>query len=266
MTSLTERAEQANNNIKNLQSSGFYRDLPSVTQQIDMSDYEVGDQDPDMIPVHLAWLRVRKEVGAIAKREEYKERDRETGNTRVSYNFRGVDTTVNVFGPVTLRHGVSILPIHVDAEHRDTTSSRGNKMRECTVTVTWLVIGPRGDALPPMQSAGEALDTADKGTAKAQSVALRVLLLGGGLTPTNEPDPDSQHIDRGEAPIRQPSSYVDEITNPRTSRARLQQIRAELVSSRQMDAIVSNENGDDEKIGMMIDRIGKERARAEGWL
>jgi ERF superfamily len=261
--SLTERAEQAAETISGLVGSGFYREPAPAPPQIDMSDYEVSPDDPEMVPVHIAWLRVRKEVGGIAKREQYKEKDRDSGTSRVVYNFRGVDTTVNTFSPVTLRHGVNILPIHVHAEHRDTTSSRGNKMRECTVTVTWLVQGPKGDYLPPMQSCGEALDTADKGTAKAQSVALRVLLLSSALVPTNEPDPDSQHIDRGEAPIRQPSSYVDEITNPRTSPARLRQIHAELKSARQLDAIVANEHGDDEKIGPMVVRIGRERAAAE---
>lgn len=263
MTSLTDRAEAAANGEQSRRQWSHDALVEPQPPQIDMSGYEVSPEDPEMVPVHIAWLRVRKEVGGIAKREEYKEKDRETGSTRVSYKFRGVDTTVNEFSPVTLRHGVSILPIRVDTEHRDTTSSRGNKMRECTVTVTWLVIGPKGDALPPMQSSGEALDTADKGTAKAQSVALRVLLLSSALVPTNEPDPDSQHIDRGEAAIRQPGSYVNEITDPRTSPARLRQIHAELKAARQLDALVANEIGDDEAIGQMVVRIGKERAAAE---
>lgn len=218
-----------------------------------MAGYEPGDDDPDMVPVHLAWLRVRKEVRAIAKGEQYN-----GGGTR--FNFRGVDTVVNTFGPVTLKHGVNVLPTRVDAEYRDTTTSKGNKMRECTVRVSWLIVGPKGDTLPPLQTQGEALDSADKGTAKAQSVALRVLLLTGGLTPTHDKDPDASHVERGETPARPAVQYLDEICHPQTSAGRLRQIHHELSSTRQLGALVTNEVGVEEQIGAMVVRIGKERA------
>jgi len=219
-----------------------------------MADYEPGDGDPDMVPVHIAWLRVRKDVRGIAKSEQYN-----GGGTR--FNFRGVDTVVNTFGPVTLRHGVNIFPVDVDAQYRDTTTSKGNKMRECTVTVSWMVMGPKGDTLPALlKTQGEALDSADKGTAKAQSVALRVLLLTGGLTPTHDKDPDASYVERGEAPIRPAVSYLDEICHPDTSAGRLRQIHYELKTTRQLGALVTNEVGDEEAIGEMVVRIGKERA------
>jgi ERF superfamily protein len=217
-----------------------------------MAGYEPGEDDPEMVPVHLAWLRVRKEVRAIAKGEQYN-----AAGTR--YNFRGVDTVVNTFGPVTLKHGVNVLPTRVDAEYRDTTTSKGNKMRECTVCVSWLIVGPKGDTLA-LQTQGEALDSADKGTAKAQSVALRVLLLTGGLTPTHDKDPDASHVERGENPIRPAATYLDEVCNPQTSAGRLRQIHHELGSTRQLGALVTNEVGDEEQIGAMVVRIGKERA------
>ncbi|WP_228975020.1 ERF family protein [Streptomyces sp. DH12] len=217
-----------------------------------MATYEPGDGNPDMVPVHIAWLRVRREVRAISKGEQYN-----GGGTR--FNFRGVDTVVNTFGPVTVRHGVNIFPVDVEAEYRDTTTSKGSKMRECTVRVSWLVMGPKGDTLPLLRSQGEALDSADKATAKAQSVALRVLLLTGGLTPTHDKDPDASYMQRGEAPTRPAVSYLDEICNPRTSAGRLRQIHYELRTTQQLGALVTNETGDEEAIGEMVVRIGKER-------
>jgi hypothetical protein len=206
-----------------------------------------------MVPVHLAWLRVRRDVRGIAKREQYN-----AAGTR--YNFRGVDTVVNTFGPVTLRHGVNIFPVKVEAEYRDTTTSKGNKMRECTVTVSWMVMGPMGDTLPMLlQSQGEALDSADKGTAKAQSVALRVLLLSGGLTPTHDQDPDATHVERGEAPVRPAASYLDEILDVNTSRQRLAQINYEIKQGGLYNAAITNEVGESEQLGAFLYRIGQER-------
>lgn len=219
-----------------------------------MAGYEPGETDPEMVPVHLAWLRVRKEVRAIAKGEQYN-----GGGTR--FNFRGVDTVVNTFGPVTLKHGINIFPVGIDAEHRDTTTSKGSKMRECTVTVSWMVMGPMGDTLPTLlKTRGEALDSADKGTAKAQSVALRVLLLTGGLTPTHDKDPDSSYIERGnEAPARSAESYRDEILDKKTSPGRLQQIGYELGNLRMLGNKVQNETGDWETLDSLGRRIYGER-------
>jgi hypothetical protein len=218
-----------------------------------MADYEPGEDDPEMVPVHIAWLRVRKEVRAIAKREQYN-----GGGTR--FNFRGVDTVVNTFGPVTLKHGINIFPIGVEAAYRDTTTSKGSKMRECTVTVTWMVMGPKGDTLPvPLQSQGEALDSADKGTAKAQSVAQRVLLLTGGITPTHDPDPDSKNFERGEPIGPTAEEYRDEQLDPKTSPSRLNQIRNELRARGMLNAKVTNETGELETLDSIGGRMYMER-------
>ncbi|KAA6224234.1 hypothetical protein CP973_07075 [Streptomyces albofaciens JCM 4342] len=204
--------------------------------------------------MHIAWLRVRREIRAIAKKEQYN-----GGGTR--FNFRGVDTVVQHFGPVTLKHGINIFPVDVDAEHRDTTSAKGSKMRECTVTVSWMVMGPKGDTLPALlKTRGEALDSADKGTAKAQSVALRVLLLTGGLTPTHDKDPDASYVERGnEAPARSAESYRDELLDPKTSPARIQQIGYELSNLRMMGAKVTNETGESETLDSLGRRVYAER-------
>ena len=217
-----------------------------------MVDYEPGEDDPEMVPVHLAWLRVRKDVRAIAKGEQY-----DDGWSK--YSFRGVDATVQAFAPVTMRHGVNVMPHKVDATYRDTKTAKGKATRECTVTVTWHIIGPRGDVIVA-QSQGEALDSGDKGTAKAQSVALRVLLLNGGLVPTGDPDPGSSTIDRGEASVRSAVSYLDEICDPNTSAGRLRQIHFELKQGNLLGALITNEVGVEEQIGAMVVRIGKERA------
>ncbi|PJN31502.1 hypothetical protein CG717_16355 [Streptomyces sp. CB02613] len=204
-----------------------------------------------MIPVHLAWLRVRKEVRAIAKGEQY-------SAPGTKFNFRGVDTVVNTFGPVTLKHGVNVFPVQVDATYRDTTTNKGNKMRECTVRVSWLIVGPKGDTLS-LQTQGEALDSADKGTAKAQSVALRVLLLTGGLTPTHDKDPDSSHIERGESAARTPESYRDEQLDKGTSPSRLNQIRNELRDLGMLNSRVQNETGELETLDSIGGRMYRER-------
>ncbi|WP_405391104.1 ERF family protein [Streptomyces sp. NBC_01102] len=218
-----------------------------------MADYEPGDDDPEMVPVSVAWLRVRREIRAIAKGELY-------NALGTKFNFRGVDTVVNVFGPVTLKHGINVLSSKVEASYGEKTTAKGSKMRECSVLVTWTVIGPMGDTLT-LQTMGEALDTADKATTKAQSVALRTLLLAFGLTPTHDTDPDTDRIERGnEAPARSAESYRDEILDKKTSQGRLQQIGYELGNLRMLGRKVTNEVGEQETLDALGQRIYKERS------
>lgn len=253
MTTIAERAAAAAGRADTAPPQAAAPAAEEFVPALDpMADYEPGDDDPDMVPVHIAWLRVRKEIRAIAKGEQYN-----GGGTR--FNFRGVDTVVNTFGPVTLKHGVNVFPVHVEASYRDTTTSKGSKMRECTATVTWQIVGPRGDQLM-LQTQGEALDSADKGTAKAQSVALRVLLLSAGLTPTHDKDPDATYIERGnDAPARSAESYRDEILDKKTSPQRIQQIGYEVSNARMLQTKVQNETGDWETLASLGPRIYNER-------
>lgn len=253
MTSLTQRAEQAANGEAPAATAPYVaapaeQFMPAADP---MADYEPGDGDPDMVPVNIAWLRVRREIRAIGKGELYNQ-----SGTR--FNFRGVDTVVNVFGPVTLKHGVHVLPVQTTAVYSDKTAKSGSKMRECAVTVTWQIMGPKGDTLT-LQTMGEALDLADKATTKAQSVALRTLLLSTGLTPTHEADPDSSYIERGEAPVRSAESYRDEMLEQKTSPARLSQIRIELDGLSMLNARVQNETGDLETLDSIGGRMYRER-------
>lgn len=229
--------------------------VPAPSEPLPDIDIPVPEGGPASVPVHVAWANVMGEVRAVVKEHETTEGPR--------FWYRGVDEALNVFGPACRAHGVLVLPYRVEASYRDTKTSRDKATRECTVLVTYWIYGPNGDHLE-VQAAGESLDPGDKGTAKAQAVALRTLLYHAGLVPTRDPDPDSQHIERGEASVRSATDYRDEALNPDTSVRRLRQMRYELVQARQLGALITNENGDDERIGDLIDRVGKERAGGSG--
>ena len=177
-----------------------------------------------------------------------------------NYLFRGVDRVINAVGPALRRHGVLVLPTKVyDVDYRELTTKAGGSMQECTLKVQWTVRGPMGDDLPVMESAGQANDTADKGTAKAESVAQRVFFLTALQIPTQDPTVDNGH-DRGERPKPKAGDYVDEILDPNTSAARLRTIFGEVGKHGLIDVKVRNEHGEDETLRQMLIRIGERRA------
>lgn len=210
--------------------------------------------DAEHVPVHTAWARVMADVQSISKADR---RDDVGGR----YSFRGVDRVVNAVGPALRRHGVLVLPTKIlSKEYGETRTKSGTVMQECKVTVQWTVYGPAGDTLKdPLESAGEATDTQDKSTAKAISVAQRVLFLTSLQIPTQDPDVDRGH-ERGERPMPKAADYRDEIVHPGTSLGRLRAIRGEISRHGLTEQVVVNETGDDEQLGALLLRIGKERA------
>jgi hypothetical protein len=249
VTSLTERAEQA---ATGEAPAAVYAPPPAAAAPLpDLGIAEPGPDGPEQVPVHVAWSRVMGEVRGITKDGTYG-----TGST--SYKFRGVDSALNAFGPACRLHGVLVLPIKTDASYRDVKTSGGKPSRECTVTVTYKIIGPTGDHIE-VQSVGESMDSADKGTAKALSTSLRSLLFLGGLVPTNDADPDATNIERGEAPVRSAESYRDEILEKKTSVDRLNQIRIELSGLNMLNARVQNETGELETLDSIGGRMYRDR-------
>lgn len=215
-----------------------------------------GPEGPEQVPWYVAWSRVMETVRGVSKAERVTEGP-------AKFNYRGVDSALNVFGPACRLHGVLVLPVKVETSYRDTKTSTGKPTRECTAVVTYRIVGPAGDGIE-VQAAGESLDTQDKGTAKAQAVALRTLLYHGGLVPTRDPDPDSVSIERGEAPVRSAASYRDEVLEENPNRARMRQIVYELRQQRRGGELVTNEVGDEEPIGALVERIGRERFMGGG--
>ena len=140
--------------------------------------------------VHEAWSHVMGDVQGIAKKDR---------NEQQRFLFRGIDAVMNAVGPALRTHGVTVVPVNVAREMRDTQTTQGKSTRECTVLVTYRVTGPAGDSFEGM-APGESLDSGDKATAKAMSVAYRTFLLQALTIPTDEPDPDSQTYEHTQRP------------------------------------------------------------------
>lgn len=183
-----------------------------------------GDQ-AERLTVFELWSKVMEDVQAIGKNQ----RNTTPGQ---NYMFRGVDAVMNAVGPVLRKHGVFVVPEKVEQSHRDVLTTKGNPSRECTLTVSYRVYGPLGDSFA-MEAPGEAMDSGDKGTPKAMSVAYRTVLLQALTIPTDDPDPDAQTYER--APYQQQSAPppVDD-----------HQVRLTAVKRRLMAAVLKAKRGE----------------------
>jgi hypothetical protein len=229
-----------------------------AVQREPLPDIEYSDPitDVDQVPVHIAWIRVMRDVKAVRKD---KVADIKTDKGGYRFNFRGIDQVLNAVGPALRRHGVMVLPVGIEVKQA------GQRMRETLVNVSYDIIGPMADVLH-VASAGEGLDVGERGLAKALTTAYRNLLIVALTIPTDDPkmDPDVVDVRREEPITADPNAYRDEITDPHTSLGRLRQIYGELGQHRVAGAVVVNEVGDDEVLGKLYQRVVAERRAAAG--
>jgi hypothetical protein len=141
------------------------------------------------LTIAQALNEVMKEVGAVAKKDR---------NASQGFNFRGIDAVVNAVSPALQKHGVIVVPSVEDYEYASVEIGKNRTvMGHVKVKVSYTFIGAGGDAIKATV-VGEAMDSGDKATAKAMSVAFRTALLQTLSLPTDEPDPDSQSYERSE--------------------------------------------------------------------
>jgi len=139
--------------------------------------------------IYAAFSAAMEEVQAVRK---------EGFNDSQRYNFRGIDQVVNAVGPIFRKHHIIPVPYHCAASYRDVLTSTGKPTREVTVAATYRFYGPAGDYIEAVVP-GESLDSGDKGTAKAMSVAYRIVLLQSLCIPTDDKDPDQDSYERAAA-------------------------------------------------------------------
>lgn len=141
--------------------------------------------------IHKKLVEVMRQVSHVAKSSR---------NEAQGWAFRGVDEVLNAVGPALRAHGVLCVPTVLEAAYGSVEVGKNRTpMREATLRVQYRFYGPAGDFVDAVVPA-EAMDSGDKATAKAMSVALRTCLLQTLALPTNEPDPDQAIYERAAAP------------------------------------------------------------------
>lgn len=138
-----------------------------------------------------ALSKVMEDVRSVRKVER---------NEQQKFLFRGIDAVMNAVGPALRKHGVVIVPEVLEHSIAGSQTSTGKTVNVCRVKVQYTFYGPGGDSITATVP-GESMDSGDKATAKAMSVAYRTCLLQALTLPTDEADPDQ---DVYEAPVSKP--------------------------------------------------------------
>jgi hypothetical protein len=146
-----------------------------------------------MSAIYAALSAVMKDVGAVKKGDR---------NTVQNFMFRGVDAVVNAVYPALIEHGVTVQPNVRSYDYGTVEVGQGERrkpMGHARVVVEYTFTSTEDGSAVTASAAGEAMDSGDKATPKAMSVALRTALLQSLMLPTDDPEPDAHTYERAAA-------------------------------------------------------------------
>jgi hypothetical protein len=130
---------------------------------------------------------IKRQVGSFAHDAENTEGRR--------FKYRSVDGVVNAVAQALIDHGVVIHSTSAELLASEQVNYGAKSTLGFRTTVAVEYEWTDGESSLTSQVVAEAIDAADKGTAKAMSVAYRIAILQTLSLPTGDKDPDANRED-----------------------------------------------------------------------
>jgi len=136
--------------------------------------------------IYEAMAAIQAELGAITKDKRCTQ--------GANFAYRGIDDVYNALNPLLGKHGVFVLPSAGERTTECRTTRNGAAMEVVTVRMTYRFCHKDGSFVE-CSTIGEAMDSGDKATNKAMSVAHKYAVLQTFCVPTEDlqlDDPDRE--------------------------------------------------------------------------
>jgi len=131
-------------------------------------------------------LDIQEEIPTILKKREFK-------NTQgqIIYKFRGVDDLYNALHPLFRKHRVFMTPEVLESQRSERKSSSGGILFSVILKIKYSLFTEDGSSVNAIIQ-GEAMDSGDKASNKAMSIAQKYALIQIFQIPTDEKkDPEN---------------------------------------------------------------------------
>ena len=133
---------------------------------------------PNRPMIYEALAAVMAEIPAIGKDKK---------NQQQGFNYRGIDDVYNALNPILAKHGVIMIPEVTDRQREERETRNGGVLAFVTLTVGYHFCASDGSSVS-CTVIGEGMDSGDKATNKALSIAQKYALFQTFCIPTQDPD------------------------------------------------------------------------------
>ena len=121
-------------------------------------------------------------IGAIGK---------DKTNAQQGFKYRGIDQVYNALNPVMAELGIFFCPEVIDQKREERVTKNGAALTYTLLTMKFTAYAPDGSSVS-MTVVGEGMDSGDKSSNKAMSVAMKYAMFQLFCIPTEEmKDPDA---------------------------------------------------------------------------
>lgn len=132
--------------------------------------------------IYKAIAKVMAEVGAIGKDKR---------NQQQGFQYRGIDDVMNALYPVLSKHGLFLTPEVLEHHREERQTARGGNLIYSILKIKYTMYAEDGSHVSATVI-GEGMDSADKSSNKAMSVAMKYAMFQLFCIPTEEMvDPDA---------------------------------------------------------------------------
>ena len=107
-------------------------------------------------------------------------------NAQQGFMFRGIDAVYNALAPALVKHGLVILPRIIERSVTERQTQKGGTLFYVVVKAEFDFIATEDGSKHTVATFGEAMDSGDKATNKAMSIAYKYAAFQAFCIPTEE--------------------------------------------------------------------------------
>lgn len=142
--------------------------------------------------------KAMEEIGAIGK---------DSYNQQQKFKYRGVDAVMNALNPVMRKCGLFVTPEVLNQQREERQTQSGGRLLYSILTMRYTMYAPDGSSVSATVI-GEGMDSGDKASNKAMSVAFKYAMFQLFCIPTEEMiDPDSETPPESK-PVPKPEKFA----------------------------------------------------------
>lgn len=185
------------------------------------------------------------DIGAIGK---------DSKNTQQGWNFRGIDAVMNAINPALVKHKIVIIPEVLEQAREERVNSKGTNLIYSICKIKYTFAAEDGSSVTATVI-GEGMDSGDKATNKAMSVAFKYACFQVFCIPTEEMvDPDQEaHEVKPKQEAKKPAPKQEAKQEPSPAPQQAQDIAKQLIDSTKVAALTAAAK----KNGVSIEKLLK---------
>ncbi|MDU5476227.1 ERF family protein [Pantoea sp.] len=182
--------------------------------------------------------KVYAAISAVAKELAEQGIRKDSRNSQQGFMFRGIDAVYNALAPALVKHGLLILPRITERTVTERTTQKGGVLFYVVVKAEFDFVATEDGSTHTVVTYGEAMDSGDKATNKAMSIAYKYAAFQAFCIPTEETaidaDAEVHHVAPQQKSAPTPEAILKAFTEAAQNKPNLPELKGAFAKAWQM--------------------------------